>query len=179
MVYVTADVREEESHFQDLDDRDTVTRLAQALEASGVERLAVDQRPSQSGGRPKTRAVIERPKPTAEQLARLRSLQQERIALAETRRETERKLEQVKQDLKQTGRLGFRQRKDELRSEIARHEAALRFGEIRLSKLETQAAELREIVASASEVSRPPVRGRALASSAAGERQLAGLGLDR
>ena len=44
-LYVTGEPRERESHFHDLDDRDDVTVLAQALEESAVERLAVDQRP--------------------------------------------------------------------------------------------------------------------------------------
>ena len=48
-LYVTATPRERESHFHDLDDRDPVTRLGQALEESAIERLAIDQRPLPSG----------------------------------------------------------------------------------------------------------------------------------
>ena len=60
-LYVTGTVPERESHFHDLDDRDPVTRLGQALEESAIERLAVDQRPLPSGPLHDTRAEIERP----------------------------------------------------------------------------------------------------------------------
>src|SRR5207249_4228349 len=80
-LYVTAIPRERESHFHDLDDRNPVTRLGQALEESGIERLAVDQRPLPSGPLHDTRAEIERFSPTAAQRARLRTLEQERIAM--------------------------------------------------------------------------------------------------
>jgi hypothetical protein len=44
-LYVTVPLPKTESHFHELDDRDAVTRLAQALEESGAEQLASEQRP--------------------------------------------------------------------------------------------------------------------------------------
>jgi ATP-dependent exoDNAse (exonuclease V) alpha subunit len=71
-LYVTGSVRERESHFEDLDDRNPVTRLAQALEESAIERLAVDQRPLPSGPMHQTRVEIERPQFTDAERTRLR-----------------------------------------------------------------------------------------------------------
>ena len=82
-LYVTGEPRERESHFHDLDDRDHVTVLAQALEESAIERLAVDQRPLPTGPRHETRAEIERP--TERDRTRLRLIEQQRLVLAKTR----------------------------------------------------------------------------------------------
>jgi hypothetical protein len=48
-LYVTGTRRERESQFHELDDRDPLARMVQALEESAIERLAVDQRPLPSG----------------------------------------------------------------------------------------------------------------------------------
>src|SRR5207248_8501880 len=78
-LYVTAIPRERESHFHELDDRDSVTLLAQALEESTIERLAVDQRPLPSGPRHETRAEIDRPVLGCESRSRLRLVEQQRL----------------------------------------------------------------------------------------------------
>jgi hypothetical protein len=93
-LYVTAIPRERESHFHDLDDRDSVTLLAQALEESAVERLAVDQRPLPSGPRHDTRAEIGKASPTT-----TRSIEQQKIATMKVRRDAERKLEEAKRNV--------------------------------------------------------------------------------
>ena len=80
-LYVTGEPRERESHFHDLDDRDHVTVLAQALEESAIERLAVDQRPLPSGPRHETRAEIDRP--SERDRSRHRLIEQQRFMLAQ------------------------------------------------------------------------------------------------
>lgn len=88
-LYVTATPREPDSHFNDFDDRDPVSRLGQALEESAIERLAVDQRPLPSSPLYDTRAEIEQFTPTADLRERLRSAEQERLALTKSRRRAE------------------------------------------------------------------------------------------
>jgi hypothetical protein len=63
----------------ELDDRDPVGRMAQALEESAIERLAVDQRPL-PGPRHRTRAEIDRPTTSDGDRTRLRLLEQQRLA---------------------------------------------------------------------------------------------------
>src|SRR5262249_59689699 len=105
-LYITASPRERESHFHDLDDRDPVTRLGQALEESAIERLAVDQRPLPSGPLHDTRAEIERREPSAELRMRLRSLQQERLAITKARQQAERTLDNAESGVARLGLVG-------------------------------------------------------------------------
>ena len=128
-LYVTAVPRERESHFHELDDRDSVTLLAQALEESAVERLAVDQRPLPSGPRHDTRAEIEK-------AARVttRVVEQQKIATAKVRRDAERKLEEAERDV-QRALLG-RGRKRKLEAEVVVQRRVIEMCDRQLGKLE-------------------------------------------
>lgn len=110
-LYVTAVPRERESHFHDLDDRDSVTLLAQALEESAVERLAVDQRPLPSGPRHDTRAEIGKASPTT-----TRAIEQQKIATVKVRRDAERKLQEAQENTQRS--LGTPGRKKRLAAEV-------------------------------------------------------------
>ena len=128
-LYVTAVPRERESHFHELDDRDSVTLLAQALEESAVERLAVDQRPLPSGPRHDTRAEIEK-------AARVttRAVEQQKIATAKVRRDAERKLEEAERDV-QRALLG-RGRKRKLEAEVVLQRRVIEMCDRQLAKLD-------------------------------------------
>jgi conjugative relaxase-like TrwC/TraI family protein len=143
-LYVTGVPRERESHFHDLDDRDPVTRLGQALEKSAIERLAVDQRPLPSGPLHDTRAEIEQFNPTAELRARLRVLEQQRLAIAKARQRAERTLQDAENRLDRLGPFrGGRRR--ELLGNVARSRTAVRMADERLTELAEQARELRTL----------------------------------
>lgn len=152
-LYVTADARERESHFHDLDDRGAVTRVAQALEESAVERLAVDQRPMSACPGERRRPEIEQSEPTHERTVRLAMIEQRRRALLDTRADSERKLRDASQRLAGMGRLDLRGTKRELRSEIALRTAAIRGADASLAVLDAQAQAIRD---SDSPPCRPP-----------------------
>jgi conjugative relaxase-like TrwC/TraI family protein len=159
-LYVTAVPRERESHFHDLDDRDPVTRLGQALEQSAIERLAVDQRPLPSGPLHDTRAEIERQEPNAQMRARLRLFEQERLALTKARQHAERTLHDAESKLDRLGLLARKQRRQELLRDIARCRAAVRMTDERLTNLADHIRDLR------SAPIRPPTRERPAAELA-------------
>jgi conjugative relaxase-like TrwC/TraI family protein len=141
-LYVTGVPRERESHFHDLDDRDPITRLGQALEESAIERLAVDQRPLPSGPLHDTRAEIEQFNPTAELRARLRLLEQQRLAITRARQRAERTLQDAENRLDRLGPFrGGRRR--QLLGDVARSRTAVRMADERLTELAEQARELR------------------------------------
>jgi conjugative relaxase-like TrwC/TraI family protein len=148
-LYVTGSVRERESHFEDLDDRSPVTRLAQALEESAIERLAVDQRPLPSGPMHQTRVEIERPHFTDAERMRLKLVEQARLATTKARAAAERKLEQAERDLSHLGVFARSRRRDDLRSEIALQRTAIRMADEKLVELDQQAEEARRMAASA------------------------------
>jgi hypothetical protein len=141
-LYVTAIPRERESHFHDLDDRDPVTRLGQALEESAIERLAVDQRPLPSGPLHDTRAEIERRRPTAELRVQLRHLEQQRLALTKARQEAERTLDAAAVRLNRGGLLNRGRRREQTLDEIGHARTAIKAAD---SGLTTLAAEIREL----------------------------------
>jgi hypothetical protein len=142
-LYVTATSRERESHFHDLDDRDPVTRLGQALEESAIERLALDQQPLPSGPLHNTRPEIEQFNPTAELRAQLRLLEQERLATAKARQRAQRELRDVEHKLDRLGRLHRRHNKDRLLEDLARCREAVRIADDGLTKLAQQERDLR------------------------------------
>jgi conjugative relaxase-like TrwC/TraI family protein len=141
-LYVTENPGERESHFHDLDDRDPAARLAQALEESAIERLAVDQRPLPSGPRHETRAEIERRKPTNELRARRRLIEQHRLATAKVRGEAERKLSEAERKLDRLGFLGRGRRREELLAEITLRRNAIRMADERLAELDEPEREM-------------------------------------
>jgi conjugative relaxase-like TrwC/TraI family protein len=142
-LYVTATPRERESHFHDLDDRDPVTRLAQALEESANERLAVDQQPLPSGPLHDTRAEIEQLRPTPELRALLRSLEQQRLAMTRARQQAERTLRDAERELDRPGLIRRGRRRHQLLGDIVGCRAAVRIADERLSKLAQEARALR------------------------------------
>ena len=143
-LYVTADVRERESHFHDLDDRGAVTQVAQALEESAVERLAVDQRPPASGPTNQARPEIQRSEPTDGREARLSLIEQRRRAVLDARTDAERRLRDAERSLASLGRFNRPGSKRDARSEIALCSAAIREADNRLHILGAQAREVQD-----------------------------------
>jgi hypothetical protein len=175
-LYVTANARERESDFHDLDDRDPLSRFSEALEESAIERLAIDQRPLPAGPKHGARAEIARPKPTHEQRAKLRLIEQQRLALLRTRADAERKLGQAEQKLESPGGLRNRRRRAELESELALRSAAIRVADQKLAALADSIRDSRRTALRLSERSLPDERksdpGRERADRYAGELEL-------
>jgi conjugative relaxase-like TrwC/TraI family protein len=142
-LYVTAVPRERESHFHELDDRDSVTLLAQALEESAIERLAVDQRPLPSGPLHETRAEIDRVTLSDAQRMSLRLIEQQRLATTKVREEFQRSLDDSMQKLDRPMRVGRRRRR-ELETDVALNRRAIRMSEEQLVQLEKRATLVRE-----------------------------------
>jgi hypothetical protein len=129
-LYVTATARERESHFHDLDDRDPVTRLGQALEESAIERLAVNQQPLPSGPLHDTRAEIEQFNPTTELREQLRHLKQHRLAIAKARHEADCSLKDAERKLDRPGLIRRGHHRQRLLEDIARCRAAVRMADV-------------------------------------------------
>src|SRR5262249_22147352 len=119
-----------------VDYRDPITRFAQALEESSLERLAVDQRPLPAGPKHETRPEIERAAPSHEQRAALQLLEQERVATTRTRAAAERTLDQADRELTGLGLLARRRRAPRLAAEINAQRAIVQAADERLSVLE-------------------------------------------
>jgi hypothetical protein len=141
-LYVTATPREQESHFHQLDQRDPLGRFAQALEESGIELLALDQRPLPSGPRHQARPEIERPQLSQGQRTRLRLLEQQRHALIKIRDGAERKLESAERTFGRCAPLR-RHRRDQLRVEIELQRRAIELADEKLDQLEQQREQAR------------------------------------
>jgi hypothetical protein len=142
-LYITGLPQEPESQFHELDDRDPIARMVQALEESAIERLAVDQRPRPSGPRHRTRAEIERPELSDADRTRLKLLEQQRLATLKARESSERALGEAERKLGRLPRLVRGRRRDELRAEIARERSASRLADAKLATLERAIAETR------------------------------------
>ena len=177
-LYVTADAQERESHFHDLDDRGAVTQVAQALEQSAIERLAVDQRPRAPGSSRSARAELERSAHTTEHQAQLRLVEQQWRATQDLRSGVERRLKDAECRLERLGRFGHRDEKSAARSEVAMCRAALQSAERRTMALELQLHHLQQ-AAPASETELPLSRGEpaALAPRSASAAEL-GIAMD-
>jgi hypothetical protein len=145
-LYITGTPQERESQFHELDDRDPVARMAQALEESAIERLAVDQRPLPAGSSRRMRAEIERPPVGGGDRTRLRLLQQQRLATLKARETAEQKLAEADEKLQRLPRLGRGARRDELRAEVARQETALRIADAQLDTLDDQVAHAKRVI---------------------------------
>jgi hypothetical protein len=141
-LYVTANVVDRESHFHELDDRDPVTRLAGALEESAVERLAVDQRPHESGPRHAMRAEIDHATRSVRTSRQLRLIEQERLVLRRTRDEAVRRLNEIDDRI---SRSRFRGRKSglDLQRQAQELKTAARVASERLDELDRRNAWLR------------------------------------
>ena len=142
-LYVTATPRERESHFHDLDDRDPLTRLGQALEESAIERLANDQQPLPSGPLHDTRAQIEQYTPTGTQRAQLRHLQQEWLALSKARRRAERSHREAERRLGRGDVFWRGRRKEQVVRELDCSREAVRLADERLTALAAEVRNLR------------------------------------
>lgn len=154
-LYVTANLAERDSHFHEFDDRDPVTRFAGGLEESAVERLAVDQKPRESGPRRSVRAEIQRAAPPARAVVQLRLIEQERLALARLRREAETEFAEIERHINHS-RFG-RRRSGELRQEAQQLRVAVRTANERLDELERRAERLRHRAAHHGTLSVQPV----------------------
>ena len=141
-LYVTANTFERESDFHEQDDRDPVARLANALEESAVERLAVDQRPHDSGPRHAIRAEIDRATPSVRTSGQLRLIEQERLVLRRTRDEAVQRLTEL-EDRVSRPRLRSRKSARELQREAQELRTAARVATERLDELERRTVRLR------------------------------------
>jgi conjugative relaxase-like TrwC/TraI family protein len=135
-LYITGVQEERESQFHDFDERDPVARMAQAIEESAVERLAVDQRPLPAGPKHRTRAEIERPHLSESDRTRLRLLEQQRLATLKVRKASERRLADAEQKLHQLPRLVRGRSRDELRAQIARERSAIHMADEKFAQLD-------------------------------------------
>jgi conjugative relaxase-like TrwC/TraI family protein len=134
-LYVTADARERESHFHEVDDRGAVTQVAQALEESAVERLAIDQGRTQL--RDRRRFEIAGLDPAAAATTRRVLLDEQRL-LINAGVVSAKRLEDAERKLASIGRTGRRSASNKLRSEIALHTAAVLFSRTRLMHVTAQ-----------------------------------------
>jgi conjugative relaxase-like TrwC/TraI family protein len=171
-LYVSTEVGEPESHFQELDERDPVTRLAQALEESGAERLASEQRPPPAGPRHDSRPVLARRPQEERECSRLRFLEkrQRETALLQTR--AERRLAVAEASLAGLGWRARGGRGRDLRGEIALQRSALRLAEEKLAELERERTELLERLALAEQAPAPTRRPEIAGPDQGRERQL-------
>jgi hypothetical protein len=182
-LYVSEPVGEAESHFHELDERDAVTRLAQALEESAEERLASEQRPLPAA-QSRTRPVLARRTPEERELeaarAHLRLLESAEAQTREAKARAEKGLAEAQERLAGLGWRGRRREGWKLEHEGATERSALRLAEEKLVTLVGERRRARERLAGAQEraLQAPPRRGRAVerpAPERAPERQL---GLD-
>ncbi|MGH3041994.1 MAG: ATP-dependent DNA helicase, partial [Gaiellaceae bacterium] len=181
-LYVAEPVSEAESHFHELDERDALTRLAQALEESGEERLASEQRPPPPGWSRASRPVIARRTPEEGELAaardRLRRLESVEAQTREAKARSEQRLAAASERLAGLGWRGRRREGERLRREAAREQSALRLVAEKLAALERERRRALERLARAQERAlkrHPPQRDRTVERSAperAPERQL-------
>jgi hypothetical protein len=79
-IYVTDPIPERESHAHHIERPDPLTRFAQALEQSRVERLAVDQQPQVDGRRHATRPEIVKRTLSDRERHALRAVEHQRLA---------------------------------------------------------------------------------------------------
>jgi ATP-dependent exoDNAse (exonuclease V) alpha subunit len=159
-LYITGTPQERESQFHELDDRDPVARMAQALEESAIERLAVDQRPLSAGPRHRTRAEIDRPVTSGGERMRLRLLEQQRLATLKARDSAERRLVEAEQQLARLPRFGRGRLREDLQATISREATAVRIAGARLAQLEQQAVAARRPSAVEPATRRPSVGAR-------------------
>jgi conjugative relaxase-like TrwC/TraI family protein len=156
-LYITADVGEPESHFHELDAPDPVTRLAQALEESGAERLASVQRPPPAGPRRDSRPVLARRPQQERERSRLRFLEKRQRETELLHARAERRLAAAEASLADLGWRARGGRGHELRGEIALQHSALTLAEEKLAELERERKQLLDRLALAEQA---PARTR-------------------
>jgi hypothetical protein len=156
-LYVTEPLGERESHFHELDKRDPLTRLAQALEESGAERLASAQRPLAAGPRRGTRPVILRSPPAERERSRLRLLEKRLRETEQLRDRVEPRLASAERGLAALGWRASGVRGRELRAEIAHEQSALALANGKIVELER---ERKRVLERLSLLERAPARER-------------------
>lgn len=138
-LYITGSQVEPDNHFQEVDDRDPLTRLAQALETSGAETLAQDRAREKPHAESPSRPVIVRRSPAERELERARA---QLRTLAGQEKQANKLLERVEHRLaeieKRIAGLGWRDRRRH-RGEFERERA---FQRIALRSVESRLAEL-------------------------------------
>ena len=156
-IYVTESVGEPESHFHELDERDPFSRLAQALEESGAERLASEQRPPRAGPRRDSRPVLARRPQEEQERSRLRFLEKRQRETALLRARAERRLAVAEASLAGLGWRARGGRGRALRGEIALQRSALTLAEEKLAELKRERKQLLDRLALAEQA---PARTR-------------------
>jgi len=141
-LYVTGSQVERDNHFQQLDDRDPLTRLAQALERTGAEQLAHDSRRPPARLEPQSRPVIVRRSPAERELesarAQLRTLNTQEERARELRERAQRRIMEAEARLARLGWRGRRRQGHELGRELAFQQRALTAAESKLAELEPE-----------------------------------------
>jgi conjugative relaxase-like TrwC/TraI family protein len=140
-LYVTDTQVERNNHFQEVDDRDPLTRVAQALEQSSLDSLAYDgRRPARP--EPKSRPVIVRRSPAERELerarAQLRTLTLREQRARELRERAQRGIAEAEARLAGLGWRGRRRHRHELGRELAFQQRALTAAENKLTDLEPE-----------------------------------------
>jgi len=162
-LYVTENLIEPESHFHEVDERDRITQLAQALEASGAEHLASEQRPLAAGPRHDARPVIARRPQEERERSRLRLLEKRQRETKMLQARAERRLAAAEESLAGLGWRARGGRGRDLRGEIALQRSTLRLAEEKLAELERERTELLERLAVAAQAltrtRRPEIAG--------------------
>ncbi len=141
-LYLTGPQVERDNHFQQLDDRDPLTRLAQALEQPGSEPLAHDSRRPPVRAMERTRPVIVRRSPAERELenarAQLRTLNTQEEQARELRDRAQRRIGAAEARLAGLGWRGRRRDGHELGRELAFQQRALTAAESTLVGLEPE-----------------------------------------
>jgi ATP-dependent exoDNAse (exonuclease V) alpha subunit len=167
-LYVTAPLGEAESHFHEVDERDALTRLAQALEESGEERLASEQRPSPPGPLHGTRPVFARRTPEEGELAaareHLRLLESVRADTEQAKARAHQRLAEAEGRLAGLGWRGRRRQGEELRRQAALERSTLNLADEKLATLSRERRQALDRLARGQEraLRPPPDRGRSL-----------------
>ena len=141
-LFITGAQDERDDHFQQLDDRDPLTRVAQALEQPSIERLAYDSRRPPARPIERTRPVIVRRSPAERELesvrAQLRTLNGQEERARELRERAQRRILAAETRLVGLGWRGRRRHGHELGRELAFQQRALTAAENQLVELEPE-----------------------------------------
>jgi AAA domain len=136
-LYVLGGALAPETHAQELGGDDPLSRFARALESSGAERLALEQRPLAAGPKAGTRLVLERSE-------RDHFIEQQRLTTEKIRARGKERLADAERRLERLPFYSRGARREELRREIALARAALRMADERLEELELQSREAKQ-----------------------------------
>jgi conjugative relaxase-like TrwC/TraI family protein len=169
-LYLTESTLEPETHAQTIDQPDSLSRFAQALESPNGERLALEHSQPTAHSRPRTRVVLERANPTSPELS---YLEENRLATERLRAGAHRRLNEAEREL---ARLPFfirGRRRDTLETKVRHERQTLSMTAEKLDHLQERTAEAR--TRAALEPPQLPVRRE---RARVIEREPAQLGLD-